>query len=121
MATIATRYRTFSLNILDSQGKSHERDRHQALKRLVSEVYSPPRITLEIMRGGFRNLTLCLALDLTIKVPDDGMPLDFFSKFKRIKARELLRHSQPVLLIGSPMRTAFSTWQRLNAAKSRMP
>ena len=42
-------------------------------------------------------------------------------KLNRIKARELLKHSRTVLLIGSPMCTAFSTWQRLNAAKSRRP
>ena len=29
-----------------------------------------------------------------------------------------MRESQPILLIGSPMCTAFSTWQRLNDARS---
>ena len=87
----------------------------------MSEVYSPPRITLEIMRGRFRNLTPGLALDLTVNDPDDGMPWDFSLKSKRTNARELLRHSRPVLLIGSPMRTAFSTWQRFNDAKMRKP
>ena len=73
------------------------------------------------MRSKFRNLTPGLALDLTVNDPDDGMPWDFSLKSKRTKARELLQHSRPVLLIGSPMCTAFSTWQRLNAAKSRRP
>ena len=46
------------------------------------------------------------------------MPWDFGIKSKRDKARALLRDQKPYLLIGSPMCTAFSQWQRLNAAKS---
>ena len=40
-------------------------------------------------------------------------------KSKRKKAREVLRQSKPLLLIGSPMCTAFSTWQHLNWARSK--
>ena len=65
------------LEHLGFAGRSRERDMRRAIKRLVSEIYSPPRITLEIMRSRFRNLTLGLALDLTVNDPDDGMPRDF--------------------------------------------
>ena len=37
------------------------------------------------------------------------------------KARELLRSSKPVLLIGSLMCTTFSLWQRLNQARAKNP
>ena len=51
--------------------------------------------------------------------PDDGQPWDFSLLAKRIKARKLLRQAKPILLIGSPMCTAFSAWQQLNYAKSQ--
>ena len=90
-------------------------------KHVVSEVYSPPRITLEIKKGKYRNLASGIALDLTVNDPDDGRPWDFSLKSKRDKAREMLRQSKPMLLIGSPMCTAFSTWQYLNWTRSRRP
>ena len=37
---------------------------------------------------------------------------------KREKARRLILESKPILLIGFPMCTAFSTWQRLKNARS---
>ena len=49
------------------------------------------------------------------------MPWDFSLASKRLKARVLLQQSRPVLPMSSPMCTAFSTWQRLNAAKARRP
>ena len=50
--------------------------------------------------------------------PEDGQPWDFSRRAKREKARQLIRTSHAILLIGSPMCTAFSTWQRLNDARS---
>ena len=58
------------------------------------------------------------AFDLTTNDPHDGLPWDFGTESKRDKARALLREQEPYLPIGSPMCTAFSQWQRLNAAKS---
>ena len=85
----------------------------------VSEVYSPPRITLELRKQRRSPLSPGLALDLTVNDPDDGQPWDFSLLAKRIKARKLLRQAKPILLIGSPMCTAFSAWQQLNYAKSQ--
>ena len=51
--------------------------------------------------------------------PDDGQPWDFSRRDKREKARRLLREQKPILLIGSPMCTQFSTWQYLNYSKSK--
>ena len=62
-----------------------------------------------------------MAFDLTVNDPDDGLPWDFSRKDKRDKARRLLQRFRPLLLIGSPMCTAFSTWQRLNKSKCKDP
>ena len=92
-------------------------------KHVVSEIYSPPRITQELKsrRSKFRNLAPGLAFDLTVKDPDDGQPWDFSLKSKRDKARRILQETKPMLLIGSPMCTHFSTWQRLNWARTNRP
>ena len=55
-----------------------------------------------------------MALDLTCIDPDDNLPCDFNVKEKREKALRLIRQQKPMLLIGSPMCTAWSTWQFLN-------
>ena len=84
----------------------------------MSEIYWPPRVTAEIKRGGFKHLSAGLALDLTVSDPEDGQPWDFSWRSERENARQFVRASQPILLIGSPTCTAFSTWQRLNDARS---
>ena len=50
--------------------------------------------------------------------PEDGKLWDFNSAKAREKARAALRHQKPYLIIGSPMCTAFCTWQALNYARS---
>ena len=89
-------------------------------KQVVSEVNSLPRITQELKsrRRRFGNLVPGIALDLIVGDPDDGQPWDFYLKSKRDQARRLLRESKPILLIGSPMCKALSTWQRLNCART---
>ena len=57
-------------------------------------------------------------MDLTICDPTDGKPWDFNSEETREKARTALRRQKPYLFIGSPMCTAFCTWQALNYAES---
>ena len=61
------------------------------------------------------------AFDIMVLDPDDGQPWDLSVKAKRDKARAMIREQRPFMLIGSPMCTAFSTWQRLNAARSKDP
>ena len=92
-------------------------------KHIISEIYSPPRITQELKsrRRRFGNLAPGLSLDLTVRDPDDGQPWDFSLKSKRNKACRLLQASKPILFIGSPMCTAFSTWQRFNWARTERP
>ena len=109
------------LQQLGSTGRSYRRETRKAYKHLVSEIYSPPRITAELRRRPRRHLLPGFALDLTVTDPDDGQPWDFCSREKREKARALRRRQKPFLLIGSPMCTAFCAWQYLNEARSADP
>ena len=116
-------------------GMSFVKERRKAVRKMlsakvvVSEIYSPPRITAELKdvkknqhkSALYRNMVPGLALDLIVNDPDDGQPWDSCVRSKREKARELIRQTQPILLIGSSMCITFSTWQRLNRARARHP
>ena len=108
---------TLLLNQLGSVGRSHRRESCSAARRLVTEVYSPPRITKLIRESRMRHVMPGYALDLTTVDPTDGMPWDFSIRKKRIRARKMIREQRPYLVIGSPQCKEFCTWQRLNAAR----
>ncbi len=97
------------------------REKRQGYKKMVSETYSPPRVTKELKRSRNKYLVPGFALDLTVTDDDDGEPWDFSRPEKREKARRRLRSERPYLLIGSPMCRAFSTWQAFNEAKCENP
>ena len=101
-----------------SSGRGYARETRAACRRIVSEVYSPPRVTAELRRQRRPHLVPGFAFDLTTLDPDDNQPWDFTIPAKREKARRMLAAQKPYLLIGSPMCTAFSTWQYLNESKS---
>ncbi len=65
------------LQQLGSAGRRYKRESRQAFRRIVSEIYSPPRITAELRKMRGRHLMPGLALDLTVIDPDDGLPWDF--------------------------------------------
>ena len=109
------------LRQLGSVGRSYRRDQRGGFKRLVSEIYSPPRITAELRKRKSRYLLPGFALDFTVIDEEDGQPWDFSKEEKRAKALRLVRTDRPYLLIGSPMCRAFSTWQRLNELRCRDP
>ena len=104
---------------LGSLGRHYRREARQSAKALVSEVYSPPRITEMIQKSRSRHLAPGLALDITVKDAYDGQPWDFSLKHKRDRARALISEQRPFILIGSPMCTHFCTWQALNIVKSK--
>ena len=99
--------------------RKHRRETNNAARRMVSEIYSPPRVTQRIRDARVKHVMPGFAYDLTVLDPDDGQPWDFSLASKREKARAKVREQKPYVLIGSPMCTHFSTWQRLNEAKSR--
>ena len=80
----------------------------------IIEIYSPPRVTT--MAERFK-LIPGLALDLTTIDPDDGMPWNFDDPSKRAKAKQLVHTRRSLLVIGSPMCSAFSQLQQLNFPK----
>ncbi len=100
--------------VLGTDPKSFKREKKQALRRLVSEVYSPPRVTEALRRLANNELAPGVALDLTTTDPDDGKPWDFDTAEKRLKARKLFAEQKPLFLIGSPCCTRWCTWQALN-------
>ena len=97
--------------------KDYRRERRQGASRMVSEVFSPPRVTKALSRFPGAQLLPGFALDLTCNDVDDNQPWDFDRKDKREKARMMLREQRPLFLIGSPDCTAFSSWQALNALR----
>ena len=76
----------------------------------VCEVYSPPRVAPLAAEAG---LTVGWSLDLTT-TDEKGKAWDFDKAECRAKCRDLLTRTRPLLLIGSPMCTWFSTLQAMN-------
>ena len=62
-------------------------------------------------------LLLGWSLDLTTVDPKDGKPWDFSIQSKRDRVEQMIRDKQALLLIGSPMCSAFSQLQLLNRHK----
>ncbi len=98
-------------------GSGRRRDLRRGIRHLVSEIYSPPRVTKMLAAMPKNLLAPGLALDITYVDPDDGQAWNFDKKEKRDKALRMIRRQKPLFLIGSPMCTAWCTWQKLNAAK----
>ncbi|MBS94029.1 MAG: hypothetical protein CL799_06265 [Chromatiales bacterium] len=97
--------------------RSYRREHKRAMRRTVSEVYSPPRVTKVLSKAGRHPLAPGFALDITCIDPDDGEPWDFDRPEKRQKALHRIRTEKPLFLIGSPMCTAWCAWQKLNAQR----
>ena len=96
---------------------SFAREKKSAMKRIVMELYSPPRVTSLLREMTNHGLTPGLALDLTTTDADDGQPWNFNDPAKRDKALRMIRKLKPLFVIGSPMCTRWSSWQHLNDAK----
>ena len=90
------------------------------LHTVVSEIYSPPRVTRAARMLPHLGITPGFALDLTVD-DDDGKPWDFDQPEKRNKAVRKLLLEKPDLLVGSPECTDFRPRQRLNKAKAANP
>jgi len=98
---------------LGACGRSYKRECRRAVRNLVSEVWSPPRVTKLLSKFPTCGLVPGFALDLTV---DDelGEAWDFDRKCKRDAALERVRREKPKFLVLSPMCRAFSSWQNLN-------
>ena len=76
----------------------------------VAEVYSPPRVTQMARKMGLR---AGWSLDLTTH-DSDGRAWDFNNKEMRNRAARRLLQDQPLLLVGSPMCTVYSSMNQIN-------
>ena len=102
------------INEFGGSTRAYRRERRRALKAIVAEIYSPPRVTqCAKMLPGYQ-LAPGFALDLTEK-NQRGEAWDFDDDEKQDEALALIDEVKPLFLVGSPMCTAFSTWQRLCA------
>lgn len=80
---------------------------------LLSEIYNLSLVARAAELLTHLNIDPGLAMDLTT-TDEEGRPLDFSREDMKTKARARVRRDKPDLLIGSPMCTLASAWQRLN-------
>ena len=102
---------------LGADSGAYDRERRSKLRRMVSEVYSPPRVAKVASELPGYGLLPGFSLDLTCFDEDDGQRLDFDIKAKRDKARSKVEQERPLFLVLSPDCSAWSTWQNLNDTK----
>ena len=101
---------------LGGDARAYRRERARKSRASIAEFYSPPRISALAKDLPSYGIAPGLTLDLT--GPDEnGEPWDFSRPSMRAKAERLLEAQAPTLLVGSPMCTAFSTWQFINNKK----
>ena len=101
------------IKALGGCSRRYKRERSKAINTVVSEIYSPPRVTAATKLLPELRLIPGFALDLTTS-DVDGRLWDFDDKVMRDRAMQKVLKEKPMLLIGSPMCTAFSTWQYIN-------
>ena len=101
---------------LGGRKTGYRRERRQAAQRMVSEIYSAPRVTKAMKMMPGLELIPGFALDLSGS-DENGDAWDFTRADMREKAKALVLREKPYVLIGSPPCTAFSSWQHLNAAR----
>lgn len=103
MMTMAVREDHECLNLIANMGysttRSYRREHRRGFNKIVSEIYSPPRVTRMLSSMPGHELVPGLALDVTCNDPDGGKPWDFDYPEKREKARRLLRQQKPLFLI----------------------
>ena len=94
--------------------RAYRRERMKAVRAIVAEIYSPPRVTHCAKLLPQLGISAGFALDLT-ENNQRGEPWDFDDENKQDEAMDLIDETKPLFIVGSPMCTAFSTWQRINA------
>jgi len=85
----------------------------------VAEIYSQPRICQEAGNRTFQGTSLRpgWSLDLTTADPRTGARWDLSKHDVQNRVRELIRTTQPYVVVGSPPCTAFSPLQEICRAK----
>ena len=106
----------YLVSALVQNGKKFCREATTRMRAIVSEIYSAPRVTEMAKRKARLGMLPGFALDL-IGCDEKGCPWDFNIAEMRDEAERRLDRQKPMLLIGTPMCTAFSNIQNLNKAK----
>ena len=109
------------LSIVQSMGGNtsrYRRERGRAVRAVLSEIYSPPRVSNVAKMCPAYGVLPGFALDLTTH-DVDGRHWDFDEEELRNRAWAKVKSEQPLILIGTPMCTAFSAWQHINIERSR--
>ena len=107
------------LSVVEALGgnkRAFRRERARKTKAIIAEFYSPPRISALAKELPGYDIAPGLALDLTTH-DSQGRPWDFSKAEMREEAERLFDEQKPTLLVGTPMCTAFSTWQFINNTK----
>ena len=105
-----------AVNQMGGDGCKYRRERARAARAVISEVYSPPRVGELAGRLTKYGCAPGLAFDITT-CDEHGVPWDFSLPERRAEAERRIDAERPTLLIGSPMCTAFSNWQKINDRK----
>ena len=107
------------MSIVGSLGgntSKYRRERSKAIRAIVGEIYSPPRVSAVAKLCPSFGILPGFALDFTTH-NHDGRHWDFDEEEMRNRALAKIREEQPLLLIGSPMCTALSAWHHINSVK----
>ena len=95
------------IRALGGSGHKCVRERARGIRAAVSEIYSPPRVTTATKLLPEQRINQGFALDPTT-ADSDGAMWDFGFKVMRERAMKKPKDERPMLLVGSPMCTAFS-------------
>ena len=104
------------INNLGGNPRQYRRERKRTVKAIVAELYSGPRVTKALKMLPELKMIPGFALDLTT-CDADGRNWDFDDPEMRRRALKKIELEKPMFIIGSPMCTAYSTWQRLLRAR----
>ena len=85
-------------------------------KQVVSEVFSPPRVTQALKSGKCGWLQAGSSFDLVVDA-DSGRSWNFLDADDRRRCWRRLKAEDPWMIIGSPPCTPFSALQALNKRK----
>ena len=101
---------------LGGGGRAYARERRTQIRNIVSEIYSPARVTQAIKLLPGIGLVAGFAFDIT-NANDKGEPWNFDLEEKRNEAIAIVEEQKPMILIGSPICTPYTTLQALSKHK----
>ena len=94
----------------------YRRERGRALRAVLSEIFSPPRVTAMAEMCPSYGILPGFALDPTT-TDSDGRSWDFDDTTMRERAWAKMKAEESLLIIGSPTCTAFSEWEIIKNPK----